>query len=411
MKKIYIVDEHQSSKQNGVGTYIRNLLKCFEDTEHEVNLLSFNADEKEFKIDKPAYYTEYHIPICGNGNFLENGALSLPMLRLYIHDDEKNVFLVSHSPCLKFLKALQSLFSKSERIFVIHDQGWTSPLLGNKDKLRKIMSSSRLPSVSKDLKDKYRFVKKYTKEEMAMYKNVHRVICLCQGTKSLLTDLYYVPEHKITVIPNGIKPIERLLTESEKAKIRERLGILPNEIVLLYAGRISEAKGVPELLKAFETLWHDNHKLRLVLAGQMFNLNDYVKYTPDSCTQITYTGLIGKERLNEWYEIADVGVLPSYSEQCSYTGMELMARGKLIVTTNGNNLQDMFTPDMAYIAHIDNLNKEVIPLEKQLERIISCAYKLDLGKKQNMCKRAKERFQQYYSINAWREKYIRLING
>lgn len=158
-------------------------------------------------------------------------------------------------------------------------------------------------------------------------------------------------------------------------------------------------------------LWHDNHKLRLVLAGQMFNLNDYVKYTPDSCTHITYTGLIGKERLNEWYEIADVGVLPSYTEQCSYTGMELMARGKLIVTTNGNNLQDMFTPDMAYIAHIDNLNKEVIPLEKQLERIISCAYKLDLGKKQNMCRRAKERFQQYYSINAWREKYIRLING
>lgn len=411
MKRIFIVDEHQSSKQNGVGTYIRNLLNCFEGAGHEVTLLSFNSDEKEFKIDNSANYAEYHIPVCANGSFLSNGVLSLTILRLYIEDDKENVFFVCHSPCLKFLRALQFLFPKSKRVFIIHDQGWTSPLLGSKEELYKVMNSHTLSSASKEQKDKYHFVKKYTKEEMAMYKNVHEVICLCQGTKSLLTDLYHVPEHKITVIPNGIAPIERHLTELEKVQTRERLGILPNEIVLLYVGRISEAKGVPELLKAFETLWHENHKLRLVIAGQMFNLNDYVKYTPDSCTHITYTGLIAKDRLNEWYEIADIGILPSYTEQCSYTGIELMAHGKVIVTTDGNNLQNMFTSDMASVAHIDNSNKGAVPFEKQLERMIDSAYKLDWGKKQDMCQRATERFQQQYTINVWREKYIRLISG
>ncbi len=411
MKKIFIVDEHQSSKQNGVGTYIRNLFNCFEHSGHEVNLLSFNADEKEFMIDKPAYYTEYHIPVCAKGDFLSNGALSLPILRLYIDDSEANVFFVCHTPCITFLRMLQSLFPKSERIFVIHDQGWTSPLLGNKEELYKIMGTNKLPSAPKELIDKYRFVRKYTRTEMAMYKNVHRVICLCQGTKNLLTDLYHVPENKVTVIPNGIEAVVHHLSESEKLQTRERLGITQDEIVLLYAGRISEAKGVVELLKAFETLWHENHKLHLVIAGQMFNLNDYVKYTPDSCTHITYTGLIGKERLNEWYEIADVGLLPSYTEQCSYTGMELMARGKLIVATDGNNLLDMFTSDMALLAHIDITNKTAMNFEKQLARQLAHALALDYGMRQELCRRARERCQKEYSINAWKEKYIRLING
>lgn len=52
MKHIYIVDEHQSSKQNGVGTYIYQLLKCFEGNEYDVNLISFNSDEAEFKVEQ-----------------------------------------------------------------------------------------------------------------------------------------------------------------------------------------------------------------------------------------------------------------------------------------------------------------------------------------------------------------------
>ena len=91
MKHIYIIDEHQSSKQNGVGTYIQQLLNCFEGSEHDVNLLSFNSDEKEFKVERSSFYTEYHFPICGNHGFLQNGALSISILRLYLSDNKDNI--------------------------------------------------------------------------------------------------------------------------------------------------------------------------------------------------------------------------------------------------------------------------------------------------------------------------------
>ena len=77
MKHIYIIDEHQSSKQNGVGTYIQQLLKCFEGSVHDVNLLSFNSDEKEFMVEHHSSYTEYHVPICGNRGFLQGGSARL----------------------------------------------------------------------------------------------------------------------------------------------------------------------------------------------------------------------------------------------------------------------------------------------------------------------------------------------
>ncbi len=71
MKHIYIVDEHQSSKQNGVGTYICQLLKCFEGNEYDVNLISFNSDEAEFKVEQRPFYTEYQAKAVGERNEVE----------------------------------------------------------------------------------------------------------------------------------------------------------------------------------------------------------------------------------------------------------------------------------------------------------------------------------------------------
>lgn len=50
MKKVFIVDECVSSKQNGVGTYMKCLLSCLAPLEIEVNLLSFNSNNKRFEF-------------------------------------------------------------------------------------------------------------------------------------------------------------------------------------------------------------------------------------------------------------------------------------------------------------------------------------------------------------------------
>lgn len=69
MKHIYIIDEYISSKQNGVGTYVRHFAQMFDVTDTQVNIISFNAEVKELCISANNGIYRYDIPFCAQGDF------------------------------------------------------------------------------------------------------------------------------------------------------------------------------------------------------------------------------------------------------------------------------------------------------------------------------------------------------
>ena len=210
---------------------------------------------------------------------------------------------------------------------------------------------------------------------------------------------------KIHLIPNGYTEIRNQRTLTIRQQFREELGIEQNEQVLLFVGRTVKAKGIDDLLIAFENLWRENNRLHLVIAGEVFRLNDFTKLTPYSATHITYTGLISQEQVKKWYVAADIGVLPSYTEQCSYTGMEMMANDLLVVTTDGNGLTDMFRHEFnALIAKIKP------NLSKNLEKTLRLALCLDKDVQTSICCNAKNVLQKRYSISRMKEGYRKFLN-
>ena len=54
-----------------------------------------------------------------------------------------------------------------------------------------------------------------------------------------------------------------------------------------------------------------------------------------------YIGYLQKNELEKWYQLVDIGVLPSYSEQCSYTGIEMMMYSLPIVASDGFGVRIM----------------------------------------------------------------------
>lgn len=404
MKRLYIIDEHISSKQNGVGSFMAALLSCLKDTGISVNLISYNEDVDDFCVKEKDGYNLYSIPVYGFGanTFPQNCTVSLSLLKLYIPDCRGNIFFVSHSPCVEFLKLLRSLFPKSKRVFSIHDQGWTAPLLGNHVKLKELMAMKRLPAKKKA---EYAYVKRYTANERKMYSLVHHVVCLCQSTYDLLQEVYNVPKNKISLIPNGFS-IERE-AQADRMKIRKKLGILPDEKVLLFSGRPVKAKGIFELLDAFEIVWKENPKIRLVIAGQVFNLNEYVSHIAESATHVCYTGLVSKERINEWYRAADIGILPSYTEQCSYTALEMMTHKLPMITTDGNGLKDMF---------IDKKSAVIIPanpdsLTEDLVKAIQQMLKSSKRQREELANRSYMRVSTEFTIANMKKRYVELFTN
>lgn len=402
-KRVFIVDEHISSKQNGVGTYMRCLLDCMRDLDVEVNLISFNSEEKDFSFYEREGCTYYCFPICNGGRMLESGGLFWPILKMYVPDNEDNVFFINHSPCVELLKSLRELYKNSRIVFTIHDQGWTAPLMGDRNRLREIISK-RYPR-----KKRYEtelFCKRYFRQERQMYQIADKVICLSDSTNNLLINTYKVPQEKIHLIPNGYPETCSQYALSMRQQLRKELGIEQDERVLLFVGRTVKAKGIDDLLTAFENLWKSDNRMRLVIAGEVFRLNDFAKLTPYSASHITYTGLISKEQLQKWYQISDIGVLPSYTEQCSYTGMEMMANELLIVTTDGNGLTDMFRHEYnALVAQIEPR------LSESLEQTLKFALRLDENIRASICHNAKMVLQMRYSISDMRDGYRKILNN
>ena len=48
-----------------------------------------------------------------------------------------------------------------------------------------------------------------------------------------------------------------------------------------------------------------------------------------------------KNLLFEFYQIADVGVMPSFHEQCSYVAIEMMMMGVPLITSDSTGLKEM----------------------------------------------------------------------
>lgn len=401
MKRIFIIDEYISSKQNGVGTYMKFLLSCLCTLDVEVNLLSFNSDGKYFEVKQNDKIRHFKFPICHGGAFLEIGGLCWPLFKMYIPDNIDNAFIISHSPCVDFLRQLRRQYKKSQLIFVIHDQGWTDSLLGNRIRLQEILSKT---SQQKERHEIESYCKKFFIQERRMYSIADYVVCLSETTRELLCKTYNVPIKKIHLIPNGFSIAPNYNIPLSRVQTRKRLGVGEKERIILFVGRTTKAKGIEELLQAFEALYQCFDNLRLVIAGEVFRLNDFAKITPQSASCIVYTGLIDKERLNMWYRAADIGVLPSYTEQCSYTGMEMMASGLLIVTTDGNGLTDMFHHGKnALVTHVNS------HLAKNLEKTLIKALNLEDDLRHSICSNAMDYVQTKYSISLMKEGYRKLL--
>jgi glycosyltransferase involved in cell wall biosynthesis len=91
-----------------------------------------------------------------------------------------------------------------------------------------------------------------------LYRVVDHVLVHTPKMKRELIDDFKVAEQKVTIVPYGINDVIPVSTASRSAA-KQRLGLRPDERVLLFFGNIAPYKGVEDLLEALAMLW-DGHK-------------------------------------------------------------------------------------------------------------------------------------------------------
>ena len=116
------------------------------------------------------------------------------------------------------------------------------------------------------------------------------------------------------------------------------LGVHDTRLVVLYVGRLTEEKGIAQLIPLC-----NNPKFRLVLVGGGHQ-EDHARAL-FAHTDAHFTGVLRGEELIDAYTAADVFVFPSQSESFGLAPLEAMACGLPVVAPFVGGLQDTLIPD------------------------------------------------------------------
>lgn len=394
MNYIYIFNESVNASEYGIGTYIKQLTRGLQGNYNiSLNVVILNSDKKEYEVINSHSTTFIHIPYITNFNrerdnikYYRNAVYLLKEQIKAVYSD-KLIFHFNYPNPILF-RNVKDIFPNSVSVYTIHFDAGQS-----KDFHSKIKSN---PQNRKE-------TIKRKNIRIEMYKYIDHIICLSSYMKDYLMKDYSIPEKKISLIYNGIQDKRVFLSEKDKINLRKQLFISDNEKIITYVGRLHKSKGLDLLIGAYKKAVCTDKNLKLVLIGD----GDF-KYYLNLCNgfwgKIIFTGYIEQKQVYQFYEISDIGILPSFSEQCSYTAIEMMMHDLPIIGTTSLGLDDMIEDSDAKI-DISQKDKSLNIYEDQLAKCI--LYNLN-SKKQ--VKSYREIFLKKYSLDRMIKETTRVYN-
>ena len=354
MKHLYITNDHETSSGNGIGTYIRQLIACLSGTDIAIGILVFNSGKDVFDIEEIDGIRHFHFPSFRTKSIQDHSRIIDKFLRLYIPDSQDNIFLINYSPCSLLMKMIRTSHPLSTQIYVIHDMAWTLHLFGDVDRYIRILKQKD----RKYVVERYAYLLETYREEVEMCRYADRVVCLSEDTYCLLETCYSVDRDKLRLIPNALFERTVLWSEEQKMAFRKKMMLPAGEKILLYVGRMTEQKGFMACIDAFKEIVKVYPMCRLAVVGSTSNWDFVRKSCYPVLSKIHFTGALSPEEVDKWYQISDIGLLPSYTEQCSYVGLEMIAHRLPVVASDGFGVRCMFQKqEYVRVAHVGNINQ------------------------------------------------------
>lgn len=406
MKEICIINYESNASIYGIGSYINEYVHCLLKIGCKVNLIALGTDKvhQEVYIKEQAGIRTIHIPYVQSRDYAIYNKSVCRILRLYLKDSKKLFFHFHYQQSNSLLEYLKQYFPLSKSVLTIHYLYWSARLNGDLSKYECIIRNKNHIHI----KNKYQDVVDNYELERKFMQAVEQIICLSDDTYSLLIEMYHLDSRKLAIIPNGLTSRRYSFITKGKSGVREKLHIGKEEKIILFVGRISPIKGVYPLMAAFVKILEREPACRLVLVGDG-DFNGVMKCGSHIMAKVTFTGRLDKEELLQWYQIADMGIFPSYYEECSYVGIEMLMHGLPIVASDGYAVRNMFNDENAVIASIGTYDKPEYFISEISEKVLAL-----LHSEQQLVLKSTQSLQSYnktYKLRYMQKKYDALFLG
>ena len=324
---------------------------------------------------------------------------------MQIKKEEPVYFLLNYTNHHLMIPEIKKTFPSCQITFVIHYQNWCFALNGNIKQIQSLLKKDKYTLNSKE----QGILKSFYNEKQA-YELVDRVICLSHFTENLLWKLYEISPDKTEVIYNGLEEDIVYSSTTIRNDLKRQLGFSEKEKIILYVGRLDSIKGIKSLIHSFISLISERKDCRLVLIGDG-DFSTYLKECNGYWDLITFTGRLEKDQLYQFYQIADIGILPSMHEQCSYTAIEMMMHGIPMIVSTSTGLNEMIEENYngLHVPIKEHMNEVEIDTNLLAKKII---YLLQNPKKRKqMGINARNYYEKRYAIEIMRTKMIYFYNS
>lgn len=207
---------------------------------------------------------------------------------------------------------------------------------------------------------------------------------------------------KIVLAPHGvtIPPLDSLGSREQSAK---KLGLDPNGTYLLFMSRLHSKKGLDMLLSVWPKVAREYSGAKLMVVGP-----DYGGYTKtfermkeaDKEHIVFVPKLVGGEEKENFFNLSDIFVLPSYTENFGVVIAEALARAKLVVTTYDTPWSPLNKMGGGIVVHSN---------ESDLEKALRCALEMPSKERKLMGRKGREYVSDNYSWRSAADNFWRAL--
>jgi glycosyltransferase involved in cell wall biosynthesis len=411
MITLVIFKSNTRGMRYGIGTYIDQLIKSlseFPDVKiilinyYDSNCLEFRPPDKKTKIIN-IYFPS---PRIYRGVVAQREKYALRMIDLLetsVLKSSKAIFLVNYPDALPLVKKLKSKFS-FPIISIIHSAQWQFVFEGNKQKFIESwdnQADNQIPEIKQIL------------EEKELYDLSDKIISVTDYMKDFLIKYYKMAEEKIEIIHNGIdNKLFRIPNRKEKLELKTELGLRRDEKIILFSGRLDPSKGIFFLLDAFAVVVKKYEKVRLILAGDDSGderISKYLTHCTNIWGKVSFTGFVNYEQILRFYQIADIGIIPSVYDHGTYVALEMIGHHIPLIVSNAEGFDEFLTERQCIFLHqvIDSVGNVSFNKYEIADAILLLL--TDEGKVNQITKDYPEMIKNRLSANRMAQEYYSLL--
>lgn len=215
--------------------------------------------------------------------------------------------------------------------------------------------------------------------ENILTQKVTRIITPTDSERSYLEYLYQANKDKITIIPPGVNTA--FFKPTDKAMAKQAIGAKKEDKILLFVGRIEPLKGLDMLLYALKVLIMKNPAIKVclwIVGGDILQKQELwshqlkmlqqLKDVLHLSTHVRFVGQKTQEELPNYYNAAEMVIMPSHYESFGMVTLEAMACGVPVITTNVAGVSQLI--DKKHTSLITSVNNPLL-LASQIQYVLT----------------------------------------